>query len=191
MTMSTPSTTTSGLGPRGNRVTAVFDNRADAEQAVVALRQIGVTDAQFSVITQDSGVEGGGTAATAHEHHGDSAGERATKGALAGAGAGALFGLAALAIPGVGPFITAGFLAEALGVTGGAVAAGAIVGGTSGAMAGALTRAGYEDEEARYYGGAIEQGGVFVAVDTHGMADADQVRSLLTQYGGRLYSRSL
>jgi hypothetical protein len=190
MTMSAPPTTASGRGPRGNRVTAVFDNRADAEQAVIALRQIGVTDAQFSVITQNTGVEGGGTAA-AHEHHGDSAGERATKGALAGAGAGALFGLAALAIPGVGPFITAGFLADALGVAGGAVAAGAIVGGTSGALAGALTRAGYDEEEARYYGSAIEQGGVFVAVDTHGIADAEQVRSILTQYGGRLYSRSM
>jgi hypothetical protein len=38
----------------------------------------------------------------------DSAGKRAAKGAAAGAGAGLLFGLAALAIPGVGPFITAG-----------------------------------------------------------------------------------
>jgi hypothetical protein len=177
----------------GNRVTAVFDNHTNAEQAVIGLRQIGIGDNQFSVITQDrSGqrIEGGGTATTT-EHHGDSAGERATKGALAGATAGAVFGLAALAIPGVGPFITAGFLAEALGVTGGAIAAGAIVGGTSGALAGALTRAGYEEPEAQYYSNAIEQGSVFVAVDTQGGQEAERVRSLLTQHGGRLYQRSL
>nr|MDQ2688522.1 hypothetical protein [Armatimonadota bacterium] len=104
-------------------------------------------------------------------------------------GVGALFGLAALAIPGVGPFITAGFLAHALGVTGGAVAAGAIVGGTSGALANAFTNAGYDEHEARYYGNAVEQGGVFVAVDAaDSNMTADQVRSVLTQNGGRLYN---
>jgi hypothetical protein len=47
---------------------------------------------------------------------------------LAGAGVGALFGLAAALIPGAGPFIAAGTLASALGsaAAGGAVA-GAIV----------------------------------------------------------------
>jgi hypothetical protein len=88
--------------------------------------------------------------------------QRAAKGAAAGAGAGLLFGLAALAIPGVGPFITAGALASALGTTGGALAAGAIVGGTSGAIAGGLSKAGYSREESQFYGPAVERGGVRV-----------------------------
>ena len=76
----------------------------------------------------------------------------------------AAFGLAALLIPGVGPFITAGVLASALGATGGAIASGAIVGGASGALAGAFAKAGYSREEADFYGSTVERGGVLVAV---------------------------
>jgi len=106
---------------------------------------------------------------------------------LAGAGAGALFGLAAALIPGVGPFITAGWLASSLGVAAGGAAAGAIVGGTTGAIAGAFANAGYTKEEADYYGGAVEGGKVLVAVDTREGYAADQVRSLLVQHGGQVY----
>ncbi len=168
-----------------NRVTAVFDSRAHAEQALTELRQLGVTDNQISVIAshgEGAAVSGGGSVA---DDAGDAA-ERVGKGALAGAGAGTLFGLAALAIPGVGPFITAGWLASALGVTGGAMAAGAIVGGTSGALAGLFAKAGFDENEAKYYGSAVEQGGVFVAVDTSSAAVSEsQVRAVLAQHGGR------
>lgn len=171
-----------------NRVSAVFDSQAQAEQAIVALRQLGVQDAQLSVVTRhgDNAAVTGGGSATAAADHGNDAGDRMSKGARAGAATGALFGLAALAIPGVGPFITAGFLAEALGVAGGAAAAGAIVGGTSGAIAGAFSKAGYDEHEAGFYGGAVERGGVFVAVDVAGGGlAADQVRTVLAQHGGR------
>jgi len=119
----------------------------------------------------------------------DNAGERAAKGAAVGAGAGLLFGLAALAIPGLGPFITAGGLASALGTTGGALASGAIVGGTSGAIAGALTRAGYSKDESEFYGPVIESGGVLVAVETEDVASANEVGEILVQHGGRIYGR--
>lgn len=172
-----------------SRVTAVFDSQNQAEQAITALRQLGVNDSQLSIVARHGGdttVSGGGTAAAAAEDA-DNTAERVGKGALAGAGAGVLFGLAALAIPGVGPFITAGWLASELGVAGGAAAAGAIVGGTSGAVAGAFAKAGYDEHEANYYGSAVEQGGVFVAVDTaSGAVSTDQVRAVLTQYGGRM-----
>jgi hypothetical protein len=168
-----------------NRVTAVFDDRSQAEQAINALRQIGVTDTQLSVIARqgdDLGASGGSATA---DKAADTAGDTG-KGLLAGAGVGALFGLAAALIPGVGPFITAGWLASALGAAGGGAAAGAIVGGSAGAIAGALTNAGYDKSEADYYGSAVESGGVLVAVDTDGAAASnDQVRATLAQYGGR------
>jgi hypothetical protein len=97
--------------------------------------------------------------------------------------------LAALAIPGVGPFITAGALATALGTTGGALAAGAIVGGTSGAIAGGLSKAGYSKDEADFYGPAVERGGVLVAVETEGVVSPDQTREILSRHGGNSYSR--
>jgi len=179
------------LSPATNRVTAVFENRAQAEQAVQALRQLGVNDDQLAIVAQHDGqttAVGAGSAAAAAN---DETHDRVGKGLAAGAGVGALFGLAALAIPGVGPFVTAGFLAHALGVTGGAVASGAIVGATSGAVAGAFTKAGYDENDARYYGEAVEKGHTLVAVDTAaGTSGAEQVRQVLTQYGGQFATSS-
>ncbi len=165
------------------RVTAVFDDRARAEQAVSELRRLGVKDSDLSFVarTEDEAVGAGATR--------EGAGEKAAKGAAVGAGAGLLFGLAALAIPGLGPFITAGSLATVLGTTGGALASGAIVGGTSGAIAGALTRSGFSKEESDFYGPAVENGGVLVSVDTNAALQEDEAREILTEVGGRAYSR--
>jgi uncharacterized membrane protein len=166
------------------RVTAVFDDRTQAERAIAELRKSGISDKEMSIVSRrpdDVEVKGDPTA--------DTAGERIGKGALAGAGVGTLFGLAALAIPGVGPFITAGVLASALGATGGAVAAGAIVGGTSGALAGAFAKAGYSKEEAEYLGSTVERGGVLVAVESDDVS-TERLRSELVQLGGRTYGTS-
>ena len=163
------------------RVTAVFDDRTQAEQAIAELRRSGISDNDMSIVSKrPDDVDVTGKVADGK------AGERIGKGALAGAGVGTLFGLAALAIPGVGPFITAGVLASALGATGGAVAAGAIVGGTSGALAGAFSKAGYSKEEAEYLGSTVERGGVLVAVDADDVS-AERLRAELTRLGARTY----
>ena len=163
------------------RVTAVFDDRTQAERAIAELRRRGISDSEMSIVSRrpdDIDVTGRATD--------DTTGERVGKGALAGAGVGTLFGLAALLIPGVGPFVTAGVLASALGATGGAIASGAIVGGTSGALAGAFSKAGYSRDEAEFYGSTVERGGVLVAVDADDVS-AERLRSELTQLGGRTY----
>jgi uncharacterized membrane protein len=168
----------------GVRISAVFDNYAQANQAVDALRRLGVNDADLAVLSRND-IEGWNR----HENavHEDNAAERAGKGLAVGAGVGALFGLIAVAIPGVGPFITAGWLAEALGVTAGGAVAGAIVGGTSGAISTLLTKAGYTEDEARYYGSALDRGGVFVAVNTNTpMVTEAKIRDTLAHYGGRM-----
>ena len=171
-----------------NRVTAVFDTESQAEKAVSDLRREGVDDKQLSIVSRQGrgmAATGEGTTAEAAEETKDT-GERAGKGALAGAGVGAIFGLAASLIPGVGPFITAGWLANLLGAVGGGIASGAIVGGTAGAVAGALAKAGYEEDEARFYGDAVERGNVLVAVDTaNSDVSADRVRVILLENGGR------
>jgi hypothetical protein len=61
--------------------------------------------------------------------------------------------------------------------------------GPSGAVAGALSRAGFAKEEADYYGGALEHGGVLVTVDTDGSVEGYQLRAILSHYGGRAYTR--
>lgn len=163
------------------RVTAVFDDRTQAERAITELRRRGIPDSQISIVSRRADdVDVTGRAAD------DKTGERVGKGALAGAGVGTLFGLAAALIPGVGPFITAGALATALGTTAGTAAAGAIVGGTSGALAGAFAKAGYSKEEAEFYGSTVERGGILVAVESDDMS-VERLRSELEQLGGRTF----
>lgn len=170
-----------------NRVTAVFDSMTQAEQAVNALRQLGLRDDHLSILSRQN--DGGAGSAGGAADHGDEAAKGAGTGLVAGAGVGALFGLAAALIPGVGPFITAGWLASSLGVAAGGAAAGAIVGGTTGAVAGALARAGYNEHEASYYGSAVESGNIVVAVDTSNSGfTTDQISGLLSQHGGRFAS---
>jgi len=170
--------------PTGSRISALFDNRAQAEAAVNAIRAQGVTEQHFSIISQQTA----GTTGT--EPHHDNSGAVA-KGTLGGMGAGALFGIAAALIPGVGPFITAGaLLSTALGAIGGGAVAGAVVGGTTGLIASALTRAGYNDVEAHHYGTAIESGGVLVVVDT-GDLNNQAVATILAQHGGRTATGAL
>lgn len=181
----TPNTTA------GSRyVSAAFTNRADAESAMNELRRIGVPDSAISVVAQ----QGNQTTATGDMADAGKGGNDAVKGMTIGAGVGALFGLAALAIPGVGPFITAGFLAEAFGVAGGATVAGAIVGGTSGGLAGALTDHGYDEASAKYYAGQVQNGATFVTVNTQapvatgGAINAQGVRELFQRFNGSFAS---
>lgn len=162
-----------------DKTTAVFDSYQDAEMAVQELRGMGIDDANISYVAKD-GVHSA-------EGKGHPVAEGLGTGLMTGAGVGALFGLAAVAIPGVGPFITAGWLASALGITGGAAAAGAIVGGTSGAIAGALANAGYEKAEADYYGDVVERGGILVTVRDSESYSSSDVLDVLRRHGGQAY----
>ncbi|MGV3615034.1 MAG: hypothetical protein ACO1SV_06840 [Fimbriimonas sp.] len=169
-----------------NIVSAVFDTQAQAEQALQRLRASGIADNHVSIVAQHANDLTTGHAEVRDLDDHDNKASGMAKGALAGAGVGALFGLAALAIPGVGPFITAGALAEALGVTGGAIASGAIVGGAAGGLSGLLMDYGVSKDDAAYYEQRLHQGGVFMAVDVTGMPQNEQVvRSVLQQAGGR------
>ena len=173
-----------------NRVTAVFDNRNDAERAVDWLRSNGVPSENISVMARHADETARVAERTGAERVDNDPGSDLARGAgtglAAGAGVGALFGLAAAMIPGVGPFITAGALAHALGAAGGGAVAGAIVGGTSGAVAGALSKWGLDHADAEYYAGEIDRGGYFVAADLDGTTlSRAQVQDALRSFGGR------
>ena len=164
-----------------NRMTVLFDDRAHAEAAVNELRQLGVNESKMSIIARqgEQGLAGGH--AGDHDHDGADV----AKGTAAGMGVGALFGIAAALIPGVGPFITAGtLLTAALGAVGGGAVAGAVVGGTTGLIASALAKAGYDEHESNYYGSAIEGGSTLVAIDTTGLNES-AVNDVLSNYGAR------
>ena len=163
-------------------VSAVFDSREEAERAISELRSAGVNESALSVIGRH-GEEGG---------DGDDDGVNksgALKGALTGAGIGGLLGVAALAIPGVGPLAAAGAIAASAVPE--AAAIGAAVGATAGGLSGLLTKHGVSDEDASYYEDRINQGGIFVSVNTDdARVSSETAREILYAHGGHSASRA-
>jgi hypothetical protein len=172
---------------QGNIVSAVFDSRAEAERAIQELRQAGVDNNAISIIGRDEG--------RVSETHGD--GERVGDSdepgsfiakAAAGSGIGALLGVAALAIPGVGPLAAAGAIAES--AIGGAALTGTAVGAAAGGVSDLLSKHGVSDEDSRYYSDRINDGGIFVSVDTsRGSFDRSRIEDVLHRAGGHSSGR--
>ena len=166
-----------------NLVSAVFDSRSEAERAVTELRSAGLSDSAISIVAQHDG-----TNTTT-----DGAGDESTKGFIAktaaGAGVGTLLGIAALAIPGVGPLVAAGAIATA--AIPGAALTGAALGAAAGGLTALLTSHGVSEEDAAYYEGRINDGGVFVSVDT-GNADltSEAAGDILYRNGGHSSART-
>jgi len=157
------------------RITAAFSTEQEAQSAVEDLHTHGFAEAHVSILRSHAGhLEG--------TPPGDVTGGT-MKGSVAGAGIGALVGLAALAIPGVGPLIGAGALVSALGTAGASAAVGAAAGTALGGLSGALADAGYSADDARYYGEAVERGDILVAVDAD-EAQVAQVSDVLHSHGG-------
>lgn len=170
-----------------NIVSAVFDSHSEAETAVRELREAGVRDSALSVIARREGAEGDYGDATTHEVGEKS--EGVIKGALGGGAAGALLGIAALAIPGVGPLAAAGAIAATAIPEAAAIGAG--VGALAGGLTGLLTKHGVSDEDARYYEGRINEGGVFVSVDTSDAGiSRERAEDILYRYGGHSSTRA-
>jgi hypothetical protein len=96
-------------------------------------------------------------------------------GSLLGAAGGWLVGLAALAIPGVGPFIAAGPLLSAL--------SGAAAGGLIGSIAGAIVHFDVPEYEAKIYEGHLTAGKVMVAVHTHDKAERVRAEDIMDDAG--------
>lgn len=160
---------------------AVFDSQSEAERAVSELRSAGVRDSDISIVAKHGGKN------TSTDGAGEKTGDFVSKAAL-GAGAGALLGIAALAIPGVGPLAAAGAIAES--AIGGAALTGTAVGAAAGGLSSLLTKHGVGEEDARYYEDRVNQGGVFVSVDDSATIDRSRASEILYSAGGHSASRS-
>src|SRR5688500_18924149 len=149
-----------------NTILGIFDDAASARRALEALRTgpLSLDDSSIVSRANESGVATGNTEDV-------SAGE----GAAVGAVWGGLVGLAALLIPGVGPFIAFGALGAAL--TG--VVTGAVVGGISAAL---IDFGGISEEDARDYEQQVHAGKTLVAVKARA-EDALEVRRVLASAG--------
>ena len=164
---------------------AVFDSREEAERALSDLRSEGISQDAISIIgrhgEQDSSdrIEG-----SSDSDDDDGAnGSAGVKGALGGAVVGGILGVAALAIPGVGPLAAAGAIAS--GAIPGAAAIGAGVGAGVGGLTGLMTDHGVSHEDAEYYEGRIKEGGTFLSVDAEqANRPIEEIRELLFRNGG-------
>jgi len=166
-----------------NIVSAVFDTREEAQRAVDDLRSAGVADDAISLVAQHDGER------TTTDGSGAETTKDVVGGAAAGAGVGALLGIAALAIPGVGPFVAAGAIAQA--AIGGAAVTGTVIGAAAGGLAGALEDHGVSHEDANYYQDRVKQGATFVSVDTSAARiDATRASDMLRRSGGHSASRA-
>ena len=156
---------------------AIFSSHNEAESAVHDLCSAGAKDDHISIVAKEDGetktTDGSGT---------EAAKDVIGKGALGG-GIGAILGVAALAIPGVGPLVGAGAIAAA--ATGGAAVTGTVVGVAAGAIAGALEDHGVGTEDAEYYERELNNGGILVTVDTsHSDMTVTQANEVFARSGG-------
>lgn len=160
---------------------AVFDSRDEANRALTELRSAGIPDEAISIVGQSESGDGSGMT-DGHDDDGANT-SGAVKGAIGGAVGGTLLGIAALAIPGVGPLVAAGAIAGS--AVPGAAALGAALGATAGGVTGLLSNEGVSDDDASYYEGRINDGGYFVGVhaDKAGASFAS-ARDILMSNGG-------
>ena len=149
----------------------VYDTYAEAQSVVTALEGAGISHDDISLVgphhegtTTDTGV--------AADHAATGAGTGASLGTILGGGAGLLAGIGALAIPGVGPVVAAGWLVATL--TGAGVGAGA------GGLLGSLTGAGVPEHDAHVYAEGVRRGGTLVTVRADETHAANIERILLT-----------
>jgi len=163
-------------------VTRLFDSRIHAEAAIRDLEAAGFDTGRLSLIASETRSEE--RRSFSGDRDGDNetlegAGEGAATGGVIGAGVGLLAGLGALAVPGLGPVLVAGWL----GTTLAGAATGAAVGGVTGGILGALKDAGVNDEDAHVYAEGVRRGGALVSVRVDD-ADAMRADEILARHGG-------
>jgi hypothetical protein len=165
-------------------VSAMFDSNDEAQRAVAELRELGVSDADLSLIAQSKGTmttrEGGGEI-TDEEH------TNFLRGILGGGALGAGLGVAALAIPGVGPLAALGAIAASAVPE--AMAIGAVAGAAAGSFNESLKKHGVSDDDAAYYGDRLKGGGILVTAHVNG-ADRQLAQEALYRNGGHSASRA-
>ena len=168
---------------REHFATAIFDGRDEADAAVEALRQAGIPDAAIFQLGKASEF----TDANLPRLEGHS--KFSVAGAVAGSGvAGALLGVAVLAIPGVGPIAMAGVAGTAASAAiasafSSVAAVSGVIGATGGAIARMLTDQDVDNVALNYHEQQLRRGSIFVAVDAR-LARRETAERVMLENGG-------
>jgi hypothetical protein len=153
-------------------VARLYDSYEHAKQVVNELEAAGVPHRDISLVANETTQNGSATGRTTTAETAGGAG--AVLGTVAGGGVGLLAGIGALAIPGVGPVVAAGWLV--------ATVTGAGIGAAAGGLVGALTGAGVSKEEAHVYAEGVRGGGSLVTVRVDD-ADAARAEEIMGRHG--------
>jgi len=170
----------------------VYPTYAEAARVVSSLESAGIPHSDISIVSGDkehmaanqgstagtTGTDTGMTSGDPEQGAATGAGTGASLGTVLGGGAGLLAGIGALAIPGIGPLVAAGWLVAAL--------TGAGVGAAAGGLLGSLTGAGISEADAKTYQEGVSSGGTLVTVraDDGQAAHVEQVMGMSTGYAG-------
>lgn len=151
--------------PEQKRSIGVFSNHLDAEKAINELKAAGFPMDKVSVIGPDTNpeeVEAAGNNLGNVENEGDQAARAGTiSGGALGGLAGVLTGIATLTIPGLGPVVAGGAVANALVTT----IAGTAVGATAGGLAGGMSSVAIPELKAQAYKDWLSRGAYLVMVE--------------------------
>lgn len=152
-------------------IARMFDTSATAHAAVRDLEAAGFAHDDVTYMGNQEAAAANDSIGGADSVSGSTgAGTGATLGTVVGGGAGLLAGLGAIAIPGIGPVVAAGWLIAAL--------TGAGVGAAAGGLLGALTSSGLPEEHAATYSEGLRRGGHLVVVRTDDARAAEAERIL-------------
>ncbi len=151
-----------------------FDNVRSAREAVGEIRRLGIPAERISLLANQQAAGTHNSEAVTDAEIGADVVADAGIGAALGSIGGLLLGLAAFAIPGIGPVVAAGPLFTTL--------SGAGLGAVAGGVVGALNEAGVPEEEAHRYKDDVRGGSVLVVVQTDDAA-AERVREILDRHG--------
>ena len=170
----------------------VYPTYAEAARVVSSLESAGIPHSDISIVSGDkdhananygstagtTGTNTGMTSGDPEQGAATGAGTGASLGTVLGGGAGLLAGIGALAIPGIGPLVAAGWLVAAL--------TGAGVGAAAGGLLGSLTGAGISEADAQTYQEGVSSGGTLVTVraDDGQAAHVEQLMGMSTGYAG-------
>jgi len=164
-------------------VGALFFNRSDAESAITGLKDRGFKGDQIGIALRDRNAQG-----QMIEDTGTKVADGATTGALGGGLLGGvvgfLIGVGALAIPGIGPVVSAGVLTAVFGTAGATAIAGAGIGAAAGGIVGGLVGLGIPETEAKYFEEGFRKGHVLVTVNAG--TRVNEAVEILKQYNGDL-----
>jgi uncharacterized membrane protein len=137
-------------------IVGLYKRRTDAEKAAQELVDEGFSRDQISIVAPDSAAVTDSGTPNIGPLDNVGSGTDAGAGAAVGGFAGFMAGMAALAIPGIGPVLAVGPLAAGI--------LGAGVGAAAGGIAGALKSHGISEHHATRYSEAVGRGGCLVMV---------------------------